>query len=131
MTTDLPLAWWLEVGALKPLCIYYFGPFESQQETHTAKHGFLQDLENKNVVLAFACSKFCQPRQLTMDKNDLTIEDLKTCPGQFLKSVPRAILWEILDRQQQNIELHPLSMVNRLIRKLGLRNLCKKLPELY
>jgi hypothetical protein len=131
MTTDLPLAWWLEVGTLKPLCIYYFGPFESQQETHTAKHGFLRDLENKNVILAFACSKFCQPQQLTIDKNDLTIEDLKTYPGQFLKSVPRAILWEILDRQQQNTELHPLSMVYRLTRKLGLRNLFKKLPELY
>ncbi len=124
-------AWWLEVGTLNPLCIYYFGPFETQQEANTSKHGYLQDLEEENSDIIFACSKFCQPQRLTIDKEELTIQELKAYPAQFFMAVSKALLWKILDRQRLHIEFQSSSTVNQLTRITGGQPFFKKLSGLH
>jgi Domain of unknown function (DUF1816) len=87
-TTAKPdLAWWLEVGTLKPFCVYYFGPFETEQEVAQSKHGFLQDLRNEQSMIIFSRSNFCQPRQLTIHQNELTIQDLELTPVHFFEAL--------------------------------------------
>jgi hypothetical protein len=85
--TKSDLAWWLEVGTLNPLCIYYFGPFEIEQEAFRAKQGFLQDLRNENSIIVFARCNFCKPRQLTIHQNELTIQDLELTPVHFFEAL--------------------------------------------
>jgi hypothetical protein len=87
-TTAKPdLAWWLEVGTLNPFCVYYFGPFELEQEVAQSKQGFLQDLRNEKSIIIFARSNFCQPRQLTIYQNEITIQDLEIKPVQFFEAL--------------------------------------------
>jgi Domain of unknown function (DUF1816) len=69
--------WWLEIGTVNPRCLYFFGPFEDQLEAESSKEGFSQDLEGENARVRCSKVKFCQPRQLTLDGNELTIHNLK------------------------------------------------------
>jgi Domain of unknown function (DUF1816) len=78
------LAWWLEIGTFNPICIYFFGPFEDKAEAESHKAGFFQDLEGENARILYSNVKFCQPRQLTIDGNELTINDLKLSLNSFL-----------------------------------------------
>lgn len=86
-TPKTDLAWWLEVGTLNPLCIYYFGPFEMEQEVDQSKQGFLQDLMNDKSIIIFARRNFCQPRQLTIFAHELTIQDLELTPVHFFEAL--------------------------------------------
>jgi hypothetical protein len=86
-TTTPDLSWWLEVGTLKPFCIYYFGPFDLEQEVAQAKQGFLKDLRNEKSIIIFARSNFCQPRQLTIYEHEITIQDLELTPVHFFEAL--------------------------------------------
>jgi hypothetical protein len=85
--TELSLSWWLEVGATHPLCIYYFGPFESQLAAESAQTEYFEDLKHKKSQIVYACVKFCQPRQHIIHENELTIEDLKVSPPTFFEAL--------------------------------------------
>lgn len=88
VTTAQPdLAWWLEVGTLNPFCVYYFGPFELEQEVAQSKQGYLQDLRNEQSIIIFARSNFCQPRQLTIYEHEITIQDLELTPVHFFEAL--------------------------------------------
>jgi len=76
--------WWLEVGTINPICIYFFGPFEDQAEAKSSKEVFPQDLEEEKARVLYSKVKFCQPRQLTIDGNELTIKDFKLSLSSFL-----------------------------------------------
>ncbi|MEO1298349.1 MAG: DUF1816 domain-containing protein [Cyanobacteria bacterium J06636_16] len=61
-------AWWVEVKTVDPMCIYYFGPFESEGEAELAKKGYVEDLElegAKQVQAAVLYRK--RPEQLTVE----------------------------------------------------------------
>lgn len=80
----LELHWWLEIGTIYPICIYFFGPFEDSSEAKASKEGFSQDLEGENARLLYSKVKFCKPRQLTIERNELTIHDIKHSLSSFL-----------------------------------------------
>ena len=63
----LGLAWWVEVTTHQPQCTYYFGPFVSAKEAHTAIPGYVQDLEAEHAQEIVTKVKRCKPKQLTMD----------------------------------------------------------------
>lgn len=75
-TETAELHWWIEIGTISPICIYFFGPFESESEAKSSKEGFHQDLKGENARVLYSNVKFCRPRQLTIDGNELTINDL-------------------------------------------------------
>lgn len=77
--------WWLEMGTVNPRCLYFFGPFEDQLAAESSKEGFSQDLEGENARVLCSKVKFCQPRQLTLDGNELTLHDLKHSLSAFLQ----------------------------------------------
>jgi hypothetical protein len=90
--TDLPqntssLSWWLEVGVTRPLCIYYFGPFSSQLDATSAQNKYFEDLKHQNMQIVYAAIKFCQPRQLIIHENELTIHDFKISPPTFFEAL--------------------------------------------
>jgi hypothetical protein len=78
------LDWWLEVGTIHPICIYFFGPYADQLEAESAKEGFFQDLGGENAWILYSRVKCCQPRQLTIEGNELTMTDLKLSLSGFL-----------------------------------------------
>jgi hypothetical protein len=78
------LSWWLEIGTIRPLCIYFFGPFENLSEAKSSKEGFSQDLRGENARLLYSDVKLCNPRQLTIEGDELTIHDIKHSLSSFL-----------------------------------------------
>ena len=81
---NLPnLGWWLQVDARNPICIYFFGPFTSQEEAERSKDGFFTDLRQEGAYIIYSEIKFCQPRQLTIYEDELNIRDLETSSTHF------------------------------------------------
>ena len=66
----LGLAWWIEIVTDKPSCIYYFGPFLSQQEAKLNCPGYIQDLEQEEAVIVSWNIKQYQPKELTIYQDD-------------------------------------------------------------
>jgi hypothetical protein len=85
--TNLRVGWWLEVGTLNPLCIYFFGPFEGQQEAEAAKRGYFEDLEREDARILYFNVKFCQPRKLTIHAEEVTIPDLQLSSPSFFEAL--------------------------------------------
>lgn len=79
---DLCSGWWLEIGATNPLCINFYGPFESQAEAEVARRK--SDEGSKNI---YSCSRLCQPRKRTIKENELTMQDLQGCPPTFFEAL--------------------------------------------
>jgi hypothetical protein len=67
------LSWWLEIGTTNPLCIYFFGPFVDRVEAESSQEGFSQDLKDENAQVLYCNIKFCQPHQLTIEEDELSI----------------------------------------------------------
>lgn len=61
-------AWWIEIKTAEPVCTYYFGPFDVEQEAELAKKGYLEDLEQEGskVVAASIMPLSEPPKQLTV-----------------------------------------------------------------
>ncbi len=76
----LRLSWWIEVFTAHPLCIYYFGPFETKQEAQVAQEGHLEDLRAEGADIISMHTSFSQPRRLTIYEDELTIQDLELVP---------------------------------------------------
>ncbi|NJP08906.1 MAG: DUF1816 domain-containing protein [Leptolyngbyaceae cyanobacterium RU_5_1] len=61
------LAWWVELVTDSPRCIYYFGPFLTEQEAETAKPGYVEDLQQEGAQGITFAIKRCKPARLTID----------------------------------------------------------------
>lgn len=59
-------AWWTEIITEQPYCIYYFGPFISQQEAQWFLPGYLEDLKQEGCQVVWIQTKQCQPKELTL-----------------------------------------------------------------
>ena len=71
------LDWWIEICTANPLCIYYFGGFDSSWEALLAKDGYIEDLKQEEAELNSIRIKWCKPRQLTIYGDELEVSDLK------------------------------------------------------
>lgn len=65
------LAWWVEIATAAPRCTYYFGPFECENSAKLARGGYVEDLESEGARGIVVRVKKCQPRQLTLELEDL------------------------------------------------------------
>jgi hypothetical protein len=63
-------AWWVEIVTKKPDCTYYFGPFMSHMEAQISQLGYLEDLEQERPQLIAIEIKQCQPKELTIFKDE-------------------------------------------------------------
>ena len=62
--------WWIEIITTIPLCVYYFGPFESIQEAQLHQKGYVEDLIEENAQEITVEIKRCQPQYLTIYLHD-------------------------------------------------------------
>lgn len=58
--------WWVEVTTEEPHCVYYFGPFDSEQEADSARPGYVEDLHNEGAKDIHAIVKRCKPEAITI-----------------------------------------------------------------
>ena len=58
--------WWIEIKTDKPRYIYYFGAFDSYWDTISIKNDYIQDLEEEGAKIIDIQIKKCQPEQLTV-----------------------------------------------------------------
>ena len=43
------LPWWVKIITIKPKCVYYFGPFDSQNEAIESQFGYIEDLTKEKA----------------------------------------------------------------------------------
>lgn len=72
--------WWIEVCTAKPICLYYFGCFDSRLEASLAQSGYLDDLNNEGAEIVAVQLKQCKPRQLTILEDELKASDFWLFP---------------------------------------------------
>ena len=58
--------WWIKIRTANPLCIYYFGDFDSFNAAASAQHGYILDLLNEEARILSVEIKQYQPKQLTV-----------------------------------------------------------------
>jgi hypothetical protein len=58
--------WWVEIATTQPNCLYYFGPFDSEEEAKANESGYLQDLQDEGAqeIQVIICQG--QPQKLTV-----------------------------------------------------------------
>ena len=68
-------AFWVEITTEIPACIYYFGPFLTEQEAHAEKQGYWDDLVSEGAMGIQMVVKRCRPTELTItdDWGDLPV----------------------------------------------------------
>ena len=60
--------WWIKITTAEPNCIYYFGPFESEEEAISYQSGFIEDLQQENAQeIAASIQRSQAPTQLTVE----------------------------------------------------------------
>lgn len=62
--------WWVEITTLSPRCIYYFGPFTTNDEAKAAYSGYVQDLNSEGARGIIIVIQRCQPQELTICEDD-------------------------------------------------------------
>ncbi len=62
----LEIGWWIKILTDQPLCLYYFGPFDSYYEAHLNQDGYIQDLKEEKAQLEFIEILWCQPLEATI-----------------------------------------------------------------
>ncbi len=69
---NLGLATWIKITTADPPCLYYFGPFLSEQEAQEHQPQFLQDLQEEGAEGIEAEILQCpRPEQLTLDHSEV------------------------------------------------------------
>ncbi|MEO1126884.1 MAG: DUF1816 domain-containing protein [Cyanobacteria bacterium J06639_16] len=81
----LSLAWWLQFEASNPTCIYFCGPFESQQEADASIDLYLENFKQEHEQIVNVSSRFCQPRQSLITECELTFADLANSSLPFFR----------------------------------------------
>lgn len=62
----LKTAVWVEVTTDAPLCVYYFGPFDTSNEAQVACPGYIEDLKSEGASGIKFLIKRCKPAVLTI-----------------------------------------------------------------
>lgn len=57
--------WWVKIITARPLCIYYFGPFESKNNAVLAQPSYIKDLAKEGATEINIQIKWCMPKNLT------------------------------------------------------------------
>ncbi len=60
------LAWWVEITTDNPRCVYYFGPFPSQEVAQAYQGGYVEDLQQEGALNIGVKVKRCKPTNLTI-----------------------------------------------------------------
>lgn len=58
--------WWVEIVTKQPNCLYYFGPFDSEEEAKANENGYLQDLQDEGAQEIQVMIWQGQPQKLTV-----------------------------------------------------------------
>jgi hypothetical protein len=58
--------YWVEIKTQKPICTYYFGPFDSLSEAKAMQPDYIEDLLNENAQIIAVEIKQCEPTELTI-----------------------------------------------------------------
>ncbi|HAC65929.1 MAG TPA: CpcD phycobilisome linker protein [Cyanothece sp. UBA12306] len=64
------ISWWVEISTTHPQCLYYFGPFDDQEEAGFHQGGYIQDLLGEGAQNITVRIKQCQPLTLTQEWPD-------------------------------------------------------------
>jgi hypothetical protein len=59
-------AWWVKVSTETPACVYYFGPFVSEQEAAEEQAGYIEDLKQEGALGIKVEIQRCKPSNLTV-----------------------------------------------------------------
>ncbi|HEY9691977.1 MAG TPA: DUF1816 domain-containing protein [Oculatellaceae cyanobacterium] len=62
--------WWIKITTEQPQCIYYFGPFENEQEAQNYCPGYIEDIKSEQSQGIKVAIKPCNPELLTIDIQD-------------------------------------------------------------
>ncbi len=71
-TLHLPFAdalkrpWWVKIETQIPACVYYFGPFDSEQEATLSQSGYLDDLIQEESQGITVLIERMRPKKLTI-----------------------------------------------------------------
>jgi hypothetical protein len=65
------LGWWLEILTAQPMCLYYFGVFDTHKEAESCQAGFIEDLLQENALIFSSSIQYLQPSQTTLTGDDL------------------------------------------------------------
>ncbi|MDJ0727953.1 MAG: DUF1816 domain-containing protein [Prochloraceae cyanobacterium] len=60
--------WWIEIKTAVPRCTYYFGPFDTFEETIEHQGGYVQDLIEEGCFEITLNIKKCRPQTLTIEE---------------------------------------------------------------
>ena len=65
-------SWWIEISTAQPQVIYYFGPFESEEEAAQYKGGYIEDLEQEGAEgIKTLTTRREEPEALTIEMSPL------------------------------------------------------------
>ena len=60
--------WWVEISTTQPRCLYYFGPFDTEDEAAQYQGGYIEDLEQEGAQKIGVTIKCCaEPAHLTVE----------------------------------------------------------------
>jgi len=59
-------AWWVKISTDTPACVYYFGPFVSEQEAAAEQAGYVEDLKQEGAQGIKVEIQQCKPSSLTV-----------------------------------------------------------------
>ena len=61
-------SWWIEISTTQPQVIYYFGPFDSEEDAFKHKGGFIEDLEQEGAEgIKVLTTRRDEPEDLTIE----------------------------------------------------------------
>ena len=62
--------WWIKISTIKPFCIYYFGPFKSENEALLAQFGYIDDVQLERPGGIDVEINLYRPKLLTVSAED-------------------------------------------------------------
>ncbi|MCU0534252.1 MAG: DUF1816 domain-containing protein [Hydrococcus sp. Prado102] len=69
--------WWIQIKTKFPVCIYYFGPFDSFQEAENHRNGYLEDLQAEGSREIITKIGRYHPQELTIFEEETELISTK------------------------------------------------------
>ncbi len=76
LLNSIGLAHWVKIISDDPQCTYYFGPFLSLDEAHTAQAGYVEDILGEGAKVVKIETMRCKPHTLTIYDETQEIKNL-------------------------------------------------------
>ncbi|MEO0541052.1 MAG: DUF1816 domain-containing protein [Cyanobacteria bacterium P01_A01_bin.105] len=65
-------SWWIQISTDQPQVIYYFGPFDSEEEAAQYQGGYIEDLEQEGAQgIRTLTTRRDEPEELTVEASPL------------------------------------------------------------